>query len=72
MEAIIKTSDKKIFDAILKVLEGLNIEVTFKENSKDFLTNSKSGYDFFKSAGMWKNRKISAQSLRKQAWRKAK
>ena len=72
MEAVIKTSDKKIFDAILKVLQGLNIEVTFKENSKQSLTNNESGYDFFKSAGMWKNSKISARSLRIQAWRKAK
>lgn len=27
-------------------------------------------YDFYRSAGLWKNRKIDAQQLRDQAWKR--
>jgi len=42
----------------------------------DFIEIKKSGqkqdenYDFFASAGMWKNRKINAEQLRRQAWQR--
>ena len=62
----IKDSSKMSFlMQLIKQLDFVEIErVRKKKNSTK--------HDFFKSAGMWANRKINAEKLRSKAWDRSK
>jgi hypothetical protein len=56
--------DKKV-NFLMELLEQFDfIEIKKSGQKKD------ENYDFFASAGMWKNRKINAEQLRRQAWQR--
>ena len=52
--------------ALLEVLEQLD----FVEVLKPAIRKNGDKYDFFKSAGIWKKRSITAEELRKKAWKR--
>lgn len=56
--------DKKInfLMELLKQFDFIEIQKSGKKNNDD--------YDFFASAGLWKNREIDAEQLRSQAWQR--
>lgn len=51
---------------LLKQFDFVEIE---KSSSKSKISDKK--HDLFASAGMWKNREINSEELRKRAWKKA-
>lgn len=56
--------DKKI-NFLIELLEQFDfIEIDKSRQKKE------EKYDFFASAGLWKNRKINADQLRSQAWQR--
>lgn len=50
---------------LIKLLDFVEVEEVKKKK-----TSAK--YDFFKSAGLWANRNINANELRKKAWNRQK
>jgi hypothetical protein len=56
--------DKKInfLMELLKQFDFIEIQKSGEKNNDD--------YDFFASAGLWKNREIDAEQLRSQAWQR--
>ncbi len=66
MERIILTikdgSKRNFFLELLKQFDFIEVQ-TAKEKKAD-------QYDFFASAGLWKNRDIDANQLREQAWKR--
>ena len=66
MQKIILTikDDKKV-SFLMELLKQFDfIEINQSEQKQD------KNYNFFASAGMWKNREIDAKQLRKQAWQR--
>ncbi|MEN0003533.1 MAG: hypothetical protein AAF798_05295 [Bacteroidota bacterium] len=64
-EIKLKDQSKKQF--LLELLEQLNfIELNIKEDEG---VDSAHPYDFFDSAGLFEDREMDANQLRKQAWR---
>jgi len=62
----IKDSSKLSFlMQLIKQLDFVEVELVKKKKTA---TN----YNFFNSAGLWANREINAQELRKQAWDRKK
>jgi DNA polymerase IIIc chi subunit len=62
----IKDSSKLSFlMQLIKLLDFVEVEEVKKKK-----TSAK--YDFFKSAGLWANRNINANELRKKAWNRQK
>ncbi len=60
----IKNREKLLF--IYEVLRYFDfVELPNVENTKEV----EQKHDFFSSAGLWKNREISQETLRKKAWR---
>jgi hypothetical protein len=53
---------KNFFLELLKQFDFIEVQTT-KEKNADH-------YDFFASAGLWKDRDIDANQLRKQAWKR--
>lgn len=65
---IIKDDTKvKLLMEILSLMDF--VEVKKKEGSSADKSKKSSGYDFFQSAGLFKNRQIEATELRKKAWK---
>jgi len=66
MQKIILTikDDKKVnfLMELLKQFDFIEINKSEQKQVED--------YNFFASAGMWKNREIDAEQLRKQAWQR--
>jgi hypothetical protein len=54
---------KNFFLELLKQFDFIEVQTT-KEKKADH-------YDFFASAGLWKDRDIDANQLRKQAWKRS-
>lgn len=66
-ELIIKIKDEQKLAFLLELLSQLDfVEFETKLFKKQKADGS---YDFFKSAGLFANRDIDANELRKQAWR---
>ncbi len=59
--------DKEKFLPLLKVLQELDI-VEIHPLTEQKGKNHK--HDFFKSAGLWKDRSITVEQLREEAWSK--
>ncbi len=67
MEAVIKTNDIKTFQKILEYLKSLHISV-YTKRDKDISGKFKSKQEFESLAGLWKDRSITLEDLRSQAW----
>ena len=67
MEKIILTiKDGRKLRFLMELLKQFDFE---KSSSKSKISDKK--HDLFASAGMWKNREINSEELRKRAWKKA-
>ena len=76
-QIVIEVSDKEKADMLFKLLNSLdfvnfvsprvgeNMETTTTVRGKDHL-------DFFSLAGLWKNRKVDLELIRKKAWPRQK
>ncbi len=62
----IKDSSKLSF--LLQLIRQLDFVEVEKVKKKKIAAK----YDFFSSAGLWANREIDAEELRKQAWKRQK
>ncbi|MEQ6118374.1 hypothetical protein [Reichenbachiella sp. MALMAid0571] len=68
MEKIILTiKDNSKLNFFLELIKQFDFIEVQKSTSKK---NDTKEYDFFASAGLWKNREIDAQELRKKAWKR--
>lgn len=56
----------------LSFLKQLLNQFDFVEIEKKVKKKKSTDYDFFNSAGLWENRKVNADELRKQAWKRQK
>lgn len=62
---IIRIKDKSKMTFLIQLLEQLGFDdIDIKSGSKKTTVK----HDFFKSAGIWKDKAINAQELRKLAW----
>jgi hypothetical protein len=68
MEAIIKTTDKKIFQKIMHYLRSLGVSVYTKTETPSLGGKFKSEREFEEMAGLWKDRNTTLESLRSKAW----
>jgi hypothetical protein len=55
---------KNFFLELLKQFDFIEVQQTTEKKADD--------YNFFASAGLWKDRKISANELREQAWKRGR
>ncbi len=68
MESLtIYVKDKAHIDFLYQFLQHLDFVVMPTVTTKK---RKNTEYDFFKSAGLWKDRKISQEDLRYKAWKK--
>lgn len=67
-QLIIQVADKEKAEMLLKIISALDF-VKSVEVVEDHNNIADSQQDFFDLAGMWENRNISTESIRKQAWR---
>lgn len=66
---ILKIKDDSKLSFFLKLMQQLDfVEV---ENTSFKRKSTTKKYDFFASAGLWKNRDINADELRKKAWKRS-
>jgi len=57
--------DEKKINFLIELLKQFDfIEINITEHKQD------ENYNFFASAGMWKNREIDAEQLRRKAWQR--
>lgn len=64
----VSVKDSSKLDLFIKILEQFDfVEI---QTSKKKKVSHKQKHDFFKSAGRWKNRDITIEELRTQAWPK--
>ncbi len=73
MELLIKLTDIKDINILLPLLSRLGISFTektnkAKPNKSQIPINYASKPDFMSLAGIWKDKKITAEQLRKDAW----
>lgn len=70
MEKIILTiKDGRKLRFLMELLKQFDFVEIEKSSSKSKISDKK--HDLFTSAGMWKNREINSEELRKRAWKKA-
>lgn len=74
-QLIVQVANKQKAQMLSEILSALDfvdaVEVAISKEEQEFsLTKeySQAEKDFFATAGLWKNRNIDAESLRKQAW----
>jgi hypothetical protein len=65
-QLIIQVADKEKAEMLLKIISALDF-VKSVEVVEDHNNIADSQQDFFDLAGMWENRNISTESIRKQA-----
>lgn len=65
---VLKIKDANKLSFFLKLLNQLDFVEIDKTSIKKKSTAK--NYDFFASAGLWKNRDINADELRKNAWKR--
>ena len=58
---------ERLYQLLLKIKQGAEPKKQPQANS--LLENMQTEDDFFNAAGLWKDRDISQESLRAQAWR---
>jgi len=68
-QLIIKVADKEKAQMLLAIISALDF-VNSVEVIKDKTTISDNEEDFFSLAGLWENRNITTESIRKEAWRR--
>lgn len=66
---LIDNIEKNKIDALLHFLKALNINAELKRNVQP---DNRKKTEFSLSAGIWKNHKVDAVELRKQAWKRKK
>jgi len=65
----VRVKESKKFSFLIQLLEQLGfLDVDIKYGNKKLHGQ----HDFFKSAGLWKDRIIDAKELREQAWKRKK
>lgn len=69
MEATIRIDDKKTFQAFIDFFTSLKIDVITKEDNVD-QGGFKSKKEFESLAGLWENRNVNIEKIRKKAWPK--
>ena len=65
-QLVINIKNKSKLSFVLQLFKQFDFIEVVKESNK----NHDEEYDFFASAGLWKNRKIEAADLRKRAWKR--
>ena len=68
-QLIIKVADKEKAQMLLAIISALDF-VNSVEVIEDKTIISDDEEDFFSLAGLWENRNITTESIRKEAWRK--
>ncbi len=68
LQLIVRVSDKGKAEMLTKILTSLDF-VNSVEIVEEQPTISDEEQDFFSLAGLWENRDISTESIRKEAWR---
>ncbi|MCD4774249.1 MAG: hypothetical protein K8R41_12800 [Bacteroidales bacterium] len=63
-QLILKIKDSSKLSFLMQLIKQLDFVEVEEVKKKKVSAN----YDFFSSAGLWKNREIDAKELRKQAW----
>ncbi|MBI3194776.1 MAG: hypothetical protein HYZ34_09980 [Ignavibacteriae bacterium] len=63
----LSVKNKEKFSFVLELLRQLKIAEVKNTNG---VRKSNHKYDFFKSAGLWKDRNITAEQLREEAWQR--
>lgn len=61
---VLRVKDQSKLGFLLELIKQFD----FVEIQKGVKKKAKDGYNLFDSAGLWKNRDIDAQELRKEAW----
>jgi hypothetical protein len=64
----VKEDKLNFFMELIKQLDFIEIQKVVKKDTK----KNAGEYDFFDSAGLWKDRDIDAQQLRDQAWKRSR
>ncbi|MBW2570361.1 MAG: hypothetical protein JRE47_13615 [Deltaproteobacteria bacterium] len=72
-QIVIQVSDKEKADMLFKLLNSLDfvdfVSPCMKEKMQRTTTaRGKKHLDFFSLAGLWKNRKVDLELIRKKAW----
>lgn len=65
---VLKIKDNSKLHFFLELLKQFDFVEVEKSTSKWRITDKQ--YDFFASAGMWKNREINASQFRDKAWKR--
>jgi hypothetical protein len=68
-QLIIKVADKEKAQMLLAIISALDF-VNSVEVIEDKTIISDDEEDFFSLAGLWENRNITTESIRKEAWRR--
>lgn len=69
MEKIVLTiKDKGKLSFLMELLQQLDFIEVQQPSEKSEPTAGKKDYNFFASAGLWKNKEIDAKELREKAW----
>lgn len=74
MTITLNIPNEQLFDKILWLLnrfknDGLEIITNNKEQNKSIPKSTKKGVDLSSFSGMWEDREITQESIRKKAWR---
>lgn len=65
-QLVINIKNKSKLSFVLQLFKQFDFIEVVNERKR----NHKEEYDFYASAGLWKNRKIEAAELRKRAWKR--
>lgn len=71
-ELIVKVKDQNKVEMLIQMLSALNFVDSVNVLPTKTTARSDSSEDFFEMAGIWKDRDISIDSIRQQAWRERK
>ena len=74
MTITLNIPNEQLFDKILWLLnrfknDGLEIITSNKEQNEAIPQSTKNGVDLSSFSGMWEDREITQESIRKKAWR---
>jgi hypothetical protein len=73
MEKIVLTvKDKGKLSFLMELLKELDFIEVQQPSLKSTPAATKEDYDFFASAGLWKNKNIDAKELREKAWKRSR
>ncbi len=71
-QIIIQVQDKEKAKMLFELLKALDfvylVNTSEKKDTEIDMTTTEESLDFFSLAGLWKNREINLESIRKKAW----